>query len=389
MAENNDFLNDPRSVELARRRARAERRMELYNRRRRQLVIRRRIIFGSVCALILFAVIFFAVRPIVKKAVEAAKNDTEAETLPDDVQTYEGFEPAQSLDETEYAEAGYGDTAEEADPVVQDVFHYYVSGNTQYLGLDEVQSSYAVLIDADTGEVLYQRDAEAVVSPASMTKILTLLVACEHITDLDDTFVMTEEITNYSYSHGCSNVGFMPGEVITVRDMLYGTILESGADAALGLANYISGSQEAFVELMNEKLAQFGLSGTAHFTNCGGIFDDDHHCTMCDMAVILAQAIKDPLCCEVLNRRTYTTSQTPDHPEGIEISNWFLRRIEDKDCHGEVMYAKTGFVNESGCCAASYQVSNSGRHYLCVTGNAWSAWRCIYDHVAIYAAYTG
>ncbi|MBR2122965.1 MAG: D-alanyl-D-alanine carboxypeptidase [Lachnospiraceae bacterium] len=389
MAENNDFLNDPRSVELARRRARAERRMELYNRRRRQLVIRRRIIFGSVCALILFAVIFFAVRPIVKKAVEAAKNDTEAETLPDDVQTYEGFEPAQSLDETEYAEAGYGDTAEEADPVVQDVFHYYVSGNTQYLGLDEVQSSYAVLIDADTGEVLYQRDAEAVVSPASMTKILTLLVACEHITDLDDTFVMTEEITNYSYSHGCSNVGFMPGEVITVRDMLYGTILESGADAALGLANYISGSQEAFVELMNEKLAQFGLSGTAHFTNCVGIFDDDHHCTMCDMAVILAQAIKDPLCCEVLNRRTYTTSQTPDHPEGIEISNWFLRRIEDKDCHGEVMYAKTGFVNESGCCAASYQVSNSGRHYLCVTGNAWSAWRCIYDHVAIYAAYTG
>ena len=389
MAENNDFLNDPRSVELARRRARAERRMELYNRRRRQLVIRRRIIFGSVCALILFAVIFFAVRPIVKKAVEAAKNDTEAETLPDDVQTYEGFEPAQSLDETEYAEAGYGDTAEEADPVVQDVFHYYVSGNTQYLGLDEVQSSYAVLIDADTGEVLYQRDAEAVVSPASMTKILTLLVACEHITDLDDTFVMTEEITNYSYSHGCSNVGFMPGDVITVRDMLYGTILESGADAALGLANYISGSQEAFVELMNEKLAQFGLSGTAHFTNCVGIFDDDHHCTMCDMAVILAQAIKDPLCCEVLNRRTYTTSQTPDHPEGIEISNWFLRRIEDKDCHGEVMYAKTGFVNESGCCAASYQVSNSGRHYLCVTGNAWSAWRCIYDHVAIYAAYTG
>ena len=78
MAENNDFLNDPRSVELARRRARAERRMDLYNRRRRQLVIRRRIIFGSVCALILFAVIFFSVRPIVKKAVEAAKNDTEA-----------------------------------------------------------------------------------------------------------------------------------------------------------------------------------------------------------------------------------------------------------------------------------------------------------------------
>ncbi|MBO5999767.1 MAG: D-alanyl-D-alanine carboxypeptidase, partial [Lachnospiraceae bacterium] len=371
MAENNDFMNDPRSVELARRRARAERRMELYNRRRRQIVIRRRIIFGTVCALILFLIVFFAVRPIVKKASEAGKDDTEMEALPEDVQTYEGYEAALSAEEAEYEDPGHQNTAVLNAPADQDIFHYYVSGNTQYLGLDEVQSSYAVLIDADTGEVLYQRDAEAVVSPASMTKILTLLVACEHITDLDDTFVMTEEITNYSYSHGCSNVGFMPGEVITVRDMLYGTILESGADAALGLAEYVAGSQEAFVELMNEKLEQYGLSGTAHFTNCVGIFDEAHHCTMCDMAVILAQAIKYPLCCEVLNTRTYTTSQTGDHPSGIEISNWFLRRIEDKDCHGEVMYAKTGFVNESGCCAASYQISNSGRHYLCVTGNAW------------------
>ncbi|MCR5093787.1 MAG: D-alanyl-D-alanine carboxypeptidase, partial [Lachnospiraceae bacterium] len=71
-----------------------------------------------------------------------------------------------------------------------------------------------------------------------------------------------------------------------------------------------------------------------------------------------------------------------------EISNWFLRRIEDKDAHGEVMCAKTGFVDQSGCCAASYQISNDGGHYFCVTGNAWSSWRCIYDHVRIYDLYT-
>ena len=66
----------------------------------------------------------------------------------------------------------------------------------------------------------------------------------------------------------------------------------------------------------------------------------------------------------------------------------FLRRIEDKETNGEVVAAKTGFVKEAGNCAASYQVSDDGGHYICVTANAWSAWRCIYDHVEIYTTYT-
>ena len=77
-----------------------------------------------------------------------------------------------------------------------------------------------------------------------MTKILTLLVAAEHVTDLDDTFTITREITDYSYSNDCSAVGFDDGETVTVRDLLYGTILPSGADAAAGLAFYVSGSLE-------------------------------------------------------------------------------------------------------------------------------------------------
>ena len=93
------------------------------------------------------------------------------------------------------------------------------------------------------------------------------------------------------------------------------------------------------------------------------------------------------LCREVMSARRYTTSQTSEHPEGIELSNWFLRRIEDKDTKGEVVCAKTGFVDQSGSCAASYSISDSGKHYICVTANAHSSWRCIYDHVAVYQAY--
>ena len=99
-------------------------------------------------------------------------------------------------------------------------------------------------------------------------------------------------------------------------------------------------------------------------------------------------AMDNELCREILNTRTYVTSSTEQHPDGITISNWFLRRIEDKDTHGKIIGAKTGYVVQSGNCAVSSSKSDSGRQYICVTADAHSAWRCIYDHVAVYANYT-
>jgi D-alanyl-D-alanine carboxypeptidase (penicillin-binding protein 5/6) len=90
-----------------------------------------------------------------------------------------------------------------------------------------------------------------------------------------------------------------------------------------------------------------------------------------------------------LSAHTYTTSATEQHPEGITISNWFLRRIEDKDTGGEVLCAKTGYVAQSGNCAVSYGVDADGREYVCATTGAHSSWRCIYDHVALYKKYMG
>ncbi len=252
---------------------------------------------------------------------------------------------------------------------------------------EEVNSKYAVFIDLDTGDILAQRDYRTVISPASMTKVLTVLVAAEHVTDLDDTFTMTTDITDYSYSNDCSSVGFAVGETVTVRDLFYGTILPSGGDAAVALATYAAGSHEAFVEMMNEKAEALGLSDTAHFTNCVGLYDENHHCTVYDMAMIMEAALDNELCREVLNAHTYTTSATEAHPEGILISNWFLRRIEDKDTGGEVVCAKTGYVKESDSCAVSYGVDRSGRGYVCATAGAHSSWRCIYDHVALYKRY--
>jgi len=261
------------------------------------------------------------------------------------------------------------------------------TSDTITVGAEDVVSEYVILMNPSDGSIVAQRDAHTIINPASMTKVLTVLVAAEHVTNLDDTFTITLDITDYAYVNDCSSVGFLNDEVVTVRDLFYGTILPSGGDAAVALATYVAGSQEAFVEMMNDKLEELGLAETAHFTNCVGLYDKEHYCTVYDMAMIMKAAMENDLCREVMSARTYTTSATPQHPEGLLISNWFIRRIEDKDTGGKVLCAKTGFVNQSGSCAASYGISESGVPYICVTAKSSSSWQCIYDQVALYSKY--
>lgn len=271
--------------------------------------------------------------------------------------------------------------------VAQKVYYAEETENTKSFNA-EVVSNYGVFIDLESNTILAQRNGKDRINPASMTKVLTVLVAAEHIENPDDTFTMTLDITDYGFVHDCSSVGFSENEEVTVRDLFYGTILPSGADAAVGLATYVAGSQEAFVEMMNEKLKELGLSDTAHMTNCVGIYDPNHYCTPYDMAIIMEAAIDNELCRTIMNTRTYTTSETEQHPEGITVSNWFMRRIEDKDTGGEIICGKTGYVVESGSCAVSYGKDDNGKEYVCVTADANSSWRCIYDHVALYSQFS-
>ncbi len=263
----------------------------------------------------------------------------------------------------------------------------YSDASTQMITSETIISSYCVLVDLKDGHIVAGRDANERMVPASMTKVLTILTAADLVEDPDDTFVITQEICDYVWRHKCSQAGYQPDEEVTVRELFYATILPSGGDAACALAYYTCGSIEAFADKMNEKCAELGIADVAHFTNPAGIYDDENYCTPASMAMIMKAAEENEFLREVLGTRIYTTAETEQHPEGIELSNWFIRRIEDKDTHGTVLGAKTGFVNESGNCAVSYLRSNDGNQYICVTGNAWSAWRAIYDHVEIYDTY--
>lgn len=392
------------NIEEEARARRMQRIKKMQQEKQRQMLLRRRVRQASpyaAAAVLLILVVWMGIRLTgFRKEGDRTENDqySQEETMYDDdsivVNDNNVINPNTiSPDRTEQgivkAESSHADQKSD---IEENQKHYQAEESKDTLSLgDEIISSYAVMIDLDSDSILAGKGSKEIISPASMTKILTVLVAAERLGSLerlDDAFTITLEMTDYCYVHRCSSAGFLADETVTVRDLFYGTILPSGAEAAVALASYIAGSQEAFVELMNEKLDQMGLSDTAHMTNCVGIYDEDHYCTVYDIAMILEAAIDNDLCREVLAAHTYQTSKTEQHPDGIIISNWFLRRIEDHNTGGEVVCGKTGFVAQSNSCAASYGVDHDGNEYICVTADAIDQFKCINDHVALYKQFS-
>lgn len=258
--------------------------------------------------------------------------------------------------------------------------------STKLISDQTAGSTFAILVNAKTGKITAQKNGDAYMYPASMTKVMTLLVASEHVKNLTDTVTITQDILDYCMEHDCSTVGFTAGEKVTVMDLLWGTILPSGADAAMALGRYVAGSDAAFVTMMNDKAAALGLKNT-HFTNCIGLFDPGHYSTCNDIAVIMNAAAASQLAFTVLVTPQYTTIPTAVHPQGITVRNLFLSRISPLNKPGIVLGAKTGYVNQSRYCAVSYFVSSGNVPYICVTGMASSSMNAVQDHQKIYSAY--
>ena len=261
------------------------------------------------------------------------------------------------------------------------------NSNTVTLG-SEVDAANVIIIDVEDNRVVAAKNAEDKAYPASTTKIMTLLVAVENISDLNDTFTMTLDITDPLFVAEASVAGFLDGETITMQDMLYGTILPSGADAAMGLAIKIAGSEEGFVKLMNDKAKSLGLKNT-HFTNVSGLYDENHYTTAHDMAVILRTAMENDVCRKVLSTYQYTTSVTPQHSEGILLSSTLFNYMYGTEPEtATILGGKTGFVNESGYCIASFGKNNDSlREYIVVTFGSSSRKPAFFGQIDLYKNY--
>ncbi len=251
----------------------------------------------------------------------------------------------------------------------------------------DTDADYVLLMDVTENRVVAAKDAAVRTYPASVTKVMTLLVAVENITDFTDTFTMTYAITDPLYVQNATVAGFLNNEAVTLEDLLYGTILPSGADACQALAEYVAGTDAAFVDLMNTRAQEMGLKNT-HFTNTSGLHDDDHYTTAEDMAVIMRVAMENPHCRQVLSTYQYTTSVTPQHPEGILLTSTLFSRMYGTEPDGATVIAgKTGYTTEAGHTVVSFAEGLDGHDYILVTLKGSNKWKATYDAINLYTQF--
>ena len=263
-----------------------------------------------------------------------------------------------------------------------------VTENTKTLDL-ELYSENALLIDLESNTVLVQKNANARIYPASMTKVMTVLVAAEHIENWDETFTMTQSIIDPLFLADASMAGFVHGEEVSMTELLYGAVLPSGAEATQALAIVTAGSEEAFAALMNEKAQELGLKDT-HFVDASGLHDENHYTTLSDMAIIMQAALDNPHCREVLTSVNHTSPATEQNPSGVAMTNRFLYRIRPQQTGSvDIQAAKTGYTAQAMNCCVSYGIMENGRAAICVTAHAWTGDYCIADHLALYGTYCG
>ncbi len=228
----------------------------------------------------------------------------------------------------------------------------------------------AVLISADTGTVLYEKNAHSRMSMASTTKIMTSLLALEEAGRSDDPAVaVTEEMVAVEGS----SMGLRAGDKITLTNLSAGMLLASGNDAANAAALYLGGSQEGFAEKMNRRAEEIGMEGT-HFVTPSGLDDEEHYSTAYDMALLAREALKNPEFRRLASSSTYQVEfLEPEQKVSYTNHNKLLRMYEG--CIG----VKTGFTKKSGRCLVS-AAERDGVALIAVTLNAPDDWN---DHTAM------
>ena len=310
---------------------------------------------------------------------ETPAAEPEADTLPESE-----TEPAQDSPEESEPE----ETPAQEDPGEKTYTPASVTDATKTLDL-ELYSENALLIDLESNTVLVQKNADARIYPASMTKVMTVLVAAEHIENWDETFTMTQSIIDPLFLADASMAGFVHGEEVSMTELLYGAVLPSGAEATQALAIVTAGSEEAFAALMNEKAQALGLKDT-HFVDASGLHDENHYTTLSDMAIIMQAALDNPHCREVLTSVNHTSPATEQNPSGVAMTNRFLYRIRPQQTGNvDIQAAKTGYTAQAMNCCVSYGIMENGRAAICVTAHAWTGDYCIADHLALYGTYCG
>ena len=237
------------------------------------------------------------------------------------------------------------------------------------ISFDTLNSPCAILIRLNDQMVLAQKNSEERIYPASLTKIMTALVAIENLPDLQKEIELTQSTFEGLYQAHAAMAGFLPREKIRAIDLLYGVLLPSGAESCRGLAEQIAGSEREFVRMMNQKAAVLGMNNT-NFTNTIGLHDAEHYSTVKDLAILLSYALQNDTFREIFTSSRHSTRPTNIHPDGITFYSTIYEVLSNANISGgKILGGKTGYTKEAGLCLAS--LAKVGKQeYILITAGA-------------------
>ncbi len=218
---------------------------------------------------------------------------------------------------------------------------------------DKLNSPNAILIRLTDDTVMMLKNSEEKIYPASLTKMMTAIVAIENLPDLKEEIRLTHSTFQGLYEANASMAGFQPGERVVAMDLLYGALLPSGAECCNGLVDQIAGSEQNFAKMMNQKAADLGMKNT-HFENATGLQNENHYTTVNDLSILLSYALRNDTFREIFTSSRHSTQPTNKHPGGITFYNTMFEELNNQNIiGGEILGGKTGYTDEAGLCLAS------------------------------------
>ena len=236
------------------------------------------------------------------------------------------------------------------------------------LGKNLYSTNY-IFLDADTGQVLSAKKQDEQISIASLTKMMTVLLAIENSSSLNQTVTITDEMIDGLYEEQASVAGYVTGDTATVLDLCYAAAIPSAADAANALAIQIGGSFEKFYQMMNDKAAQLGMDHTV-FKSAHGLDREGQYSTVEDVSKLLRYALQNPTFKEIFSTKEHTTQATTYYPFGIPLDSTIWAYA---DTYGynltNLSGGKTGYTLQAGRCIAYWATVND-MNIIAVTAGA-------------------
>lgn len=238
-----------------------------------------------------------------------------------------------------------------------------------------ITANAALLVNDTKNKVLYAQDIYSKQYPASVTKIVTALLALKYA-DLSDTVTVSYNAAHIT-EYGAKLCGFQEGDQISMRDLLYCLLLYSGNDAGIAIAEHISGSVEAFAEKMNQEMISLGASGS-HFVNPHGLHDEEHYTTAYDLYLVFHELLQYDSFKKIINASeytaTWTTAQGQEQSLSMQSTDRYLVGSAAAPKGLKVIGGKTGTTVNAGSCLILYSQDKKQRDYISVILKAESSY---------------